>query len=41
MDALADNPLIKDILVYSMNGDKEEYQARLKEATKQLYEETN
>lgn len=41
MDALADNPLIKDILVYSMNWDKEEYQARLKEATRQLYEETN
>lgn len=41
MDALADNPLIKDILVYSMNGDKEEYQARLKDATRQLYEETN
>ena len=41
MDALADNPLIKDILVYSMNGDKEEYQAKLKDATRQLYEETN
>lgn len=41
MDALVDNPLVKDILVYSMNGDKEEYQARLKEATRQLYEETN
>lgn len=41
MDALADNPLIKDILVYSMNWDKEEYQAKLKDATRQLYEETN
>lgn len=41
MDALADNPLIKDILVYSMNSDKEEYLSKLKEATRQLYEETN
>lgn len=40
-DVVADNPLIKDIIVYTMNGDKEEYQARLKEATRQLYEETN
>ena len=40
-DVVADNPLIKDIIVYTMNGDKEEYQARLKDATRQLYEETN
>ena len=40
-DVVADNPLIKDIIVYTMNGDDETYQARLKDATRQLYEETN
>ena len=38
-----DNPVLKDIVIYSMNaasGDPQ-YAERLKDATKKLYEETH
>lgn len=41
MDALSDNPIIKDILVYSMHWDDENSQAKIKELARQFYEETN
>ena len=41
-EAVMENPVLKDIVIYSMNAtDNPQYQARLKDATKKLYEETH
>lgn len=41
-DAVMENPVLKDIVVYSMNGvDNPQYAEKLKDATKKLYEETH
>lgn len=40
-EAVSDNPLLKDIAVYMMNNEDGRYDDRLKDATRQLYEEIN
>lgn len=40
-EAVSDNPLLKDIAVYMMNNEGGRYDDKLKEATKQLFEEIN
>ena len=38
-DTIADNPALKDIIVYMRNPDDERSQARLKDAVTRLFEE--
>lgn len=40
-EAVSDNPLLKDIAIYMMNNEDGRYDDRLKDATRQLYEEIN
>ena len=40
-EAVSDNPLLKDIAIYMINNEGGRYDDRLKDATRQLYEEIN